>query len=61
MRKKLLSLLSIAAVAVSFGQTYTTQNSGIPLQSFGAREYSIVDPNTAWITYFDGAGTQTYP
>ncbi|MBY0066684.1 YCF48-related protein [Empedobacter falsenii] len=61
MRKKLLSLLSIAAVAISFGQTYTTQNSGIPVQSFGAREYSIVDPNTAWITYFDGAGTQTYP
>ena len=61
MRKKLLSLLSIAAVAVSFGQTYTTQNSGIPSQSFGAREYSIVDPNTAWITYFDGSGGQTYP
>ncbi|WP_276680236.1 T9SS type A sorting domain-containing protein [Empedobacter brevis] len=61
MKIKLLSLLSIAISAISYGQTYTTQNSGIPVQSFGAREYSIVDPTTAWITYFDGAGTQTYP
>lgn len=61
MRKKLLSLLSIATMAITFGQSYTTQNSGIPKQSFGAREYSIVDQNTAWITYFDGSGSQTYP
>ena len=61
MKRKLLSLLSLAAVSLAFGQ-YTTQNTNMPLQSAGVRDISITNASTAWITFYDGSeGGQTYP
>lgn len=61
MKKKILSLVALVAMTLSFGQSWTQQNSGIPLADGGVRDFSIVDANTAWITFYDGSGNQTYP
>jgi len=61
MKKKLLSLFAVVTMATSFGQVYQTQNAGIPMASAGVRDFSIVDAQTSWVTFYDGSGGGTYP
>lgn len=62
MKRKLLSLAAVVVATLSFAQeVYTTQNANIPMQSAGVRDFSVVDTNTAWVTFYDGSGGGTYP
>lgn len=62
MKRKLLSLAAVVVASLSFAQeVYTTQNANIPMQSAGVRDFSVVDTNTAWVTFYDGSGGSTYP
>ncbi len=62
MKRKLLSLFALVVVSSSFAQeAFTTQNANIPMQYAGVRDFSVVDTNNAWVTFYDGSGNQTYP
>ena len=61
MKKRLLSLITLITVSNSFGQAYTTQNANIPMQSAGVRDFSTIDANNVWVTFYDGSAAQTYP
>ena len=57
MKKKLLTLLSLAIVSISFGQSWTTQNSKVPVSGAGLSRISIKDANTAWTSYYKASGS----
>ena len=54
MKKQLLTLLSLAIVSISFGQSWTTQNSKVPVSGAGLSRISIKDANIAWASFYNG-------
>ena len=54
MKKQLLTLLSVAIVSISFGQSWTTQNSKVPVSGAGLSRISIKDANIAWASFYNG-------
>lgn len=59
MKKKLLSLLSIAAMSIAFGQ-WTPQNTGVQSQVI-IQNIAVKDAKTVWTTFGDASGQSVYP
>lgn len=61
MKKVLLSLSLLSFSVGAFAQYSWTAQGTKFATSYGVKEISIADPNTVWITAYDGSGGGTYP